>query len=57
MGARACATFLKIENRRPIIGLGESSADRHWLLTPHDFLDLILTGGDTQAFWDEILIA
>jgi hypothetical protein len=49
--------FLKIENRRPIIGLGESSADRHWLLTPHDFLDLILTGGDTQAFWDEILIA
>ena len=26
-----------------------------WRVTAHDFYDLILTGGDTEKFWDDLL--
>lgn len=29
--------------------------DEYWMLTAHRFYDLILTGGDTETYWDELL--
>lgn len=42
------------------LGLSEAHGEneyfcRHWSHRAHEFYDLILTGGDTERFWAEIL--
>jgi len=34
---------------------GKKSGERHWLLTPHSFLEVVLLGGNTEEFWQQVL--